>query len=106
MLSILPTKRLSIAFLLNFLYYKVKYKAPYKRRDSLLLPWSDLRQVWQSLTDNTCNLLIKLGTIYLNIKIYAKFLLVESYVQDALQKEPRISPFVEYFKITTLGKSH
>ena len=106
MLSILPTKRLSIAFLLNFLYYKVKYKAPYKRRDLLLLPWSNLRQVWQILNDNTCNLLIILGTIYLNIKIYAKFLLVESYVQDALQKELRISPFVEYFKITSLGKSH
>ena len=37
--------------------------------------------------------------------ISARFLLLEGYVQGALQKELHIAPFVERFKTTTLGKS-
>ena len=37
--------------------------------------------------------------------ISAKFLLMEGYVQGALRKELRIAPFVERFKIATLGRS-
>ena len=37
--------------------------------------------------------------------IPAEFLLMEGYVQGALRKELRIAPFVERFKIATLGRS-
>ena len=48
---------------------------------------------------STWNKLLKHG-------ISAEFLLVEGYVQGALRKELRIAPFVERFKIATLGKSY
>ena len=35
----------------------------------------------------------------------SEFLLIESYLQGALRKELCIAPFVERFKITTLGRS-
>ena len=35
----------------------------------------------------------------------AEYLLIQGYVQGALRKELFIAPFVEHFKITTLGKS-
>ena len=47
---------------------------------------------------STCNNLLK-------HYISADFLLVEGYVQGALQKKLRITPFVECFKIATLGRS-
>ena len=46
-----------------------------------------------------------LGTIYLNIAFFSIFLLIEGYVQGALRKELHICPFVERFKIATLGRS-
>ena len=46
----------------------------------------------------TCNKLLKHC-------ISNEFLLIEGYVQGAIRKELHIAPFVERFKITTLGKS-
>ena len=37
--------------------------------------------------------------------IFFEFLLIEGYVQGALRKELHVSPFVERFKIATLGRS-
>ena len=42
----------------------------------------------------------------LKLCISAEFLLLEGYVQGALQKELHIAPFVERFKTATLGKSY
>ena len=38
--------------------------------------------------------------------IFAKFWLMEDYVQGALRKELQIAPFLEHFKTTTLRKSY
>ena len=38
--------------------------------------------------------------------IFADFLLIVSYVQGFLRKKPFITPFVEDFRTTTLGKFH
>ena len=46
-----------------------------------------------------------LGTIKLKHCVSNDFLLTDSHVQGPLQKELNIAPFVERFKITTLGKS-
>ena len=45
-----------------------------------------------------------LWTIFKNISV--EFLLVEGYLQGALQKELRIAPFVERFKTAFLGMSY
>ena len=37
--------------------------------------------------------------------IFVDFLLIEGCVQSALRKERHIAPFVEHFKIATLGRS-
>ena len=37
--------------------------------------------------------------------VSVNFLLMEVYVQGALRKELRIAPFVERFKVATLGRS-
>ena len=53
-------------------------------------------------------LLMKFATINHNLLkhcISANFLLVESYVQGALQKELRIAPFGERIKTVTMGRS-
>ena len=38
--------------------------------------------------------------------ISVDFLLIEGYAQGALRKELHIAPFVEHFKIATLGRSY
>ena len=43
---------------------------------------------------------------FLKNSISAQYLVMQGYVQDALQKESLIAPLVEHFKTAALGKSY
>ena len=89
---------------LGIVYLNIGFlpKALYQRSCTLLLSQSALKQlVWEGLPDefaSTWNNLLKYC-------LSVNFLLIEVYAQSALRKELHISPFVEHFKIASLGRS-
>ena len=102
-LSVLGTICKNIAFLLNFCWWKAIYRVLYERSYALLLSQSVKTA---SLGRSYWWILPVLGINWLKHWISSDFLLIQSYLQGAQRKELCIAPFVERFKITTLGRSY
>ena len=89
---------------LGIIYLNIGFlpKALYERSCTLLLSQSAFKQlVWEGLADEFASTWSNL----LKYSMSVNFLLIEGYAEGALRKELRISPFVEHFKIASLGRS-
>ena len=92
----------NVAFLSIFSWQKVMDKALYERSCTFFLSFSTLKELLQEV------LLMIFASTWNNLFkhcIFVHFLLKEGYVQGALRKELCITPFVERFKVATLGRS-